>query len=84
MLSLTVDQRWLWLTEAVLLFLCQHSVQGWCPPLPVFRRFGVRTRSEIDQEKFALKALRGDFNSLPSDSENAAVRADQLLRIVRS
>jgi len=27
-LSLTVDQRWLWLTGAVLVFLFQHSVQG--------------------------------------------------------
>jgi len=68
----------------VLVFLFQHSVQGWCPPLPVFRRLGVCTRSEIDQEKFALKALRGDFDSLPSESENIIVRADQMLRIVKS
>ena len=42
-------------------FLLQHAVQGWCPPLPFFRANGVRTQSEIDEEKFALKALRGDF-----------------------
>jgi hypothetical protein len=24
-------------------FLLQHAVEGWCPPLPVFRRMGVRT-----------------------------------------
>jgi hypothetical protein len=83
-LSLTVDHRWLWLTGVVLVFLFQHSIQGWCPPLPVFRRFRVRTRSEIDQEKFALKALRGDFNSLPPESENAAVRADQVQHLIKS
>jgi hypothetical protein len=45
----------------VLTFLFQHAVQGWCPPLPVLRRLGVRTRKEIDRERYALKALRGDF-----------------------
>jgi hypothetical protein len=43
------------------LFLLQHAVQGWCPPLAVFRRFGARTRKEIDLERYTLKALRGDF-----------------------
>ena len=33
MLTLTVDRSWLWLTGVVLVFLFQHSVQGWCPPL---------------------------------------------------
>lgn len=49
------------LPAVVLSFLFQHAVHGWCPPLPVFRRLGVRTRKEIDREKYALKALRGDF-----------------------
>lgn len=60
-LGLTVSKRWLILPGLVLPFLFQHAVQGWCPPLPVLRRLGVRTREEIDAEKYALKALRGDF-----------------------
>ena len=44
----------------VLAFLFEHAVQGWCPPLPLFRLLGVRTRKEIDREKYALKALRAD------------------------
>lgn len=52
------------LPAIVLPFLFQHAVQGWCPPLPVFRSFGIRTRKEIDREKYALKALRGDFAGL--------------------
>jgi len=39
-------------------FLLQHAVQGWCPPLPVFRRLGVRTADEINDERVALKAVR--------------------------
>lgn len=63
-LGATRDRRWFFLTGAVLGFLTQHAIMGWCPPVPVFRKFGVRTQSEIDQEKFALKALRGDFTDL--------------------
>jgi len=33
----------------------QHGLQGWCPPLPLLRRLGIRTRGEIDREKYALK-----------------------------
>jgi hypothetical protein len=46
-------------------FLLQHAIQGWCPPLPVLRRLGIRTTKEIDAERYALKALRGDFKNLP-------------------
>jgi hypothetical protein len=50
-------------------------VQGWCPPLPVFRRLGIRTASEIDYERYALKSLRGDFDELDSEeSRNANPR----------
>ena len=41
----------------VLAFLFQHAVQGWCPPLTLFRSLGIRTRQEIDREKYALKVL---------------------------
>ncbi|WP_407921819.1 hypothetical protein, partial [Corallococcus sp. AB049A] len=27
-------------------FLLQHGLQGWCPPLPLLRRLGLRTRGE--------------------------------------
>jgi hypothetical protein len=50
-------------STVVLGFLLQHAVQGWCPPLPLFRSMGIRTRKEIDREKYALKALRGDFDT---------------------
>ncbi len=63
-LGATVDRRWYLLPAAVTGFLLQHALQGWCPPLPVFRRMGIRTSYEIDYERNALKALRGDFRSV--------------------
>lgn len=46
-------------------FLLQHAVQGWCPPMPILRRLGFRTANEIDYERYALKAFRGDFRGIP-------------------
>jgi hypothetical protein len=57
LLSRGGDQRWLLLPAVVMGFLLQHAVQGWCPPLPILRRLGVRTRGEIDREKFSLLGL---------------------------
>lgn len=60
-LGLTVNRRWFMLPGVVLPFLLQHGLQGWCPPLPILRRLGVRTRGEIDREKFALlETVRGN------------------------
>lgn len=53
---------WLLLPAVVLAFLVQHAFQGWCPPIPVFRRLHIRTRGEVEQERTAIKALRGDFD----------------------
>lgn len=51
------ERRWLALPAVVLAFLSQHSIQGWCPQMPVLRRLGVRTRGEIDREKYTLLHL---------------------------
>ena len=76
-LGATVDRKWFVFPAVVAGFLLQHALQGWCPPLPVFRRMGVRTASEIDYERYALKALRGDFDKFckaasKGERENAA------------
>jgi hypothetical protein len=60
--AVTGRRRLLLLPLAVALFLLQHGIQGWCPPLAVFRRREVRTRREIDLERTALKTLRGDLS----------------------
>ena len=57
-LGSTADRRFLALPTVVAAFLLQHALQGWCPPIPVLRRLGVRTRREIEAERYALEALR--------------------------
>ena len=84
-LGLTVNKKWLAVSTAVLGFLLLHGVQGWCPPVPVLRRLGIRTRGEIDREKFALKVLRGDFQGLSADvAEIRKNPADQVMNAVRA
>ncbi len=45
-----------------------HSLTGRDPLLPVMRRLGLRSSQEIERERFALKALRGDFAMLRPES----------------
>lgn len=76
LLGYFVTVGWLALPALVTAFLFQHAIQGWCPPLPIFRRLGKRTRHEIEIEKHALKALRGDYRDV-SNPEMAFVSASQ-------
>lgn len=64
-------RRWLGLPIGVAGFLMQHAVEGWCPPVAIFRRLGYRTAREIEEERNALKALRGDFAALSADAAPA-------------
>jgi hypothetical protein len=79
-LGATGDRRWLTLPALVTAFLFQHAVQGWCPPVPILRRLGFRTAYEIEEERRALLAARGDFDDLPRGTE----RGRAALRIARS
>ena len=77
-LGLTRHRVWFLLPLVVQSFFLQHALQGWCPPIPILRRMGVRTCAEIDQERYALKALRGDFRHVAStltESEPEAAAA---------
>jgi hypothetical protein len=60
------NSGWHYLTLFVLTFLLQHAIQGWCPPIPILRRLGFRTLTEINEERAALRVLRGDFDYLMS------------------
>jgi hypothetical protein len=59
----TKEKKWFILSGFISVFLLQHALQGWCPPLPIFRRIGIRTSTEIDEEKFYLKYFRGDLKN---------------------
>jgi hypothetical protein len=76
-LGATADRRWLILPALVTAFLFQHAIQGWCPPVPVLRRLGFRTAHEIEEERYALKAIRGDFQAVSNSHSKpaAALRA---------
>jgi hypothetical protein len=73
-LGLLVDRRWFALAGVAAGFTLQHAIQGWCPPVAIFRRLNVRTQTEIDYERYALKALRGDFENVRS-AEHAPRRS---------
>ncbi len=74
-----IHRRWYTLPALVGTYLLQHAVQGWCPPVPVFRRLGIRTATEIDHERYALKALRGNFKPL---CDSATATSDTALAAV--
>lgn len=73
-LGITVDKKWFAVPIAVAAFTGQYAIQGWNPLFPLFRKFGFRTSREIDRERYALKALRGDFKRI-GQSHNKAWKA---------
>lgn len=83
-LGVTSSHRWLAVPVGAAGFLLQHAMQGWCPPLPVFRRLGVRTTREIEQERYALKYLRGDFSAAMGGDLSGRERAGRALAAVRA
>lgn len=52
--------------------LVLFATRGLYPWLPFFRRLGVRSAREIQRERYALKALRGDFDRLRAPAREAA------------
>ena len=65
------------LTGAVGFFLLQHAFQGWCPPLPIIRKMGVRTAEEISNEKIVFKKIRGDFSKDFDDADSLLGMAEK-------
>ena len=74
------NKNWLVLPAVVLSFFMQHAVQGWCPPLPILRKLHIRTRQEIEQEKYALKIIRGDFNNISGVSYPEIEQLKQVIK----
>jgi hypothetical protein len=63
-LGLFVSKKWALLTVAGFGFLLFRQAD---PRIAALRHLGLRTRSEIDRELYALKAARGDFKNLPAE-----------------
>ena len=61
-----VSRKLLVLPALVAASVLLHAQTGRYPLMPLFRRLGVRTAREIARERYALKALRGDFQDMES------------------
>jgi hypothetical protein len=81
-LAVVGSRSWLLLPATVMGFLLQHSMTRRSLPVQALRKFGVRTRREIEAEKYALKLLRGDFDAIRSVSEDTH-RAIEALKLSR-
>jgi hypothetical protein len=78
-------KKWLLISGGALAYLLMHGLQGWCPPAAAMRRFGIRTRTEIDAERYALKLLRGDFESVHvEETKGQQYPAENVWSAVRS
>jgi hypothetical protein len=71
LLSITVNRRFLVVPAVAGLFLLQHALRGWAPPVSMLRALGIRTSREIHDEIIALRILRGDFLESPESPERA-------------
>lgn len=77
-LGFIFNQFWYMISAFTAFFLLIHALLGWCPPLPIIRRLGVRTETEICEEKTALKQLRGDFNGNSTNDPETLLRHSRL------
>ncbi len=83
LLGMTVHWAWLFLPLFVTAMLLVHALQGWCPPLAIIRRLGFRTQREIDDERTALKVLRGDFAGLAGAEGEYKPQASEVYKAVQ-
>ncbi|WP_018615017.1 hypothetical protein [Segetibacter koreensis] len=76
-LGLTVNKKWFALSLAASIVALNTIAKNGTTALPILRKLGFRTRVEIEKEKYALKAIRGDFKYLldvPNSVWNAVNR----------
>lgn len=76
-LGIRNSRIWFILTGAIAVFMLQHAFIGWCPPLPLARKWGIRSEDEIQIEKTALKIMRGDFKEAHKSAEDALAMAEK-------
>lgn len=62
-----VNRKLLLVPAMVAASVLMHAQTGRYPLMPLFRRLGVRTAREIARERYAIKALRGDFQDMDTD-----------------
>jgi hypothetical protein len=75
MLGLTVNSAFALLPAFAFATLAQYLIQGWCPPLVLLARLGLRSSSEINRERYALTARVGEAHE-PRLPETVPAGAD--------
>lgn len=63
-LSFTSSKKWLVLPLASSVLVLANIARGRKKPFTFYSKPGWRTRAEIEKERYALKAIRGDFKYL--------------------
>jgi len=58
-----VNKKWFLLSAGASLIMAEQAITGWSPALGALKALGKRTTNEINREKYALKALKGDFKN---------------------
>lgn len=72
-------REWLLLNGLASASLLRYATNGGGFAVRALRRIGIRTRREIDSERCALKALRGDFD-LASSARSPIAQAGNALQ----
>jgi hypothetical protein len=67
LLGAFVNRKLLLIPAVVAASVLMHAQTGRYPLMPLFRRLGVRTGREIARERYAIKALRGDFQDMDNE-----------------
>jgi hypothetical protein len=81
-LGLITGKKWILLTLAAFGFFLNHNLTGSDALALRLRRFGLRTRSEIDREIFALKVARGDFKHSAEREQRKPIPVKEILQAV--
>jgi hypothetical protein len=63
-----------WIALPLLFLFAQDK---WKPSNGILKSLGLRSRKEIQEEKYALKALRGDFRNVETEPEDAGAGKDR-------
>jgi hypothetical protein len=79
-LGTTVKRRLYVISAVAGAIILAYAFFGWAPPVLILRRLGFRTRGEIDLERIALKALRGDFDNLLKGEPDQEGRIDRAIK----
>jgi hypothetical protein len=76
-LGLTRHRAWFLLPLGIFGLMMWHGSTGSCPPGNMMRRMGLRSRKDMDEERYALKVLRGDFDHISSTSAHPDQRISE-------